>query len=348
MNAAPASRIEPVPLTALHGIGEALAGRLRQFGVHSVTDLLFVLPLRYEDRTRIQPIGALLAGQRAQVEGEVLLAEISHRGRRQLLVRIADSSGSLTLRFFYFSNSQREALQRGSRVRCHGEVRRGPIGLEMVHPEYRVLREPVEPLPQVLTPIYPITEGLTQGRLRQLVRQAFATLSQRPLPDLLPPDTLPADVSMSLLEALKFLHQPPVGTDLSTLAEGHHPAQRRLAFEELLAHQLSLQELRRQTRRELAPALHDAQGLQQRLIASLPFALTGAQQRVRTEIDADLGGERPMSRLIQGDVGSGKTAVAALAAGSPAVPTRVSRRRPAHRRRYPDSARTAPDNRRHT
>ena len=314
MNGALASRAEAVPVTALHGIGEALADRLRQFGVHSVADLLFILPLRYEDRTRIQPIGALLAGTRAQVEGEVLLAEIAHRGRRQLLVRLADSSGSLTLRFFYFSNSQRDGLQRGARLRCHGEVRRGPMGLEMVHPEYRVLREPIEPLPQVLTPIYPTTEGLTQGRLRQLVRQAFATLAQRPLPDLLPPGTLPREVSLSLVEALQFLHQPPVGTDLATLAGGHHPAPRRLAFEELLAHQLALQELRRQTRRELAPPLHDAAGLQARLIASLPFRLTGAQQRVCDEIDADLRGERPMSRLIQGDVGCGKTAVAALAA----------------------------------
>jgi len=302
------------PLTSLHGVGEALAERLRRFGVQSVPDLLFVLPLRYEDRTRLHPIGSTLAGTRALIEGEVLLAELSHRGRRQLLVRLGDSSGSITLRFFYFSNAQRAGLQRGARLRCYGEVRRGPIGLEMVHPEYRLLKNPDEPLPQTLTPIYPTTEGLTQARLRALVRQSFALLPQRPLADLLPPEIGTAAPAMTLEAALRFLHQPPVGTDLSTLATGHHPAQRRLAFEELVAHQLSLLELRKQTRRELAPVLVDGVGLQTRLEASFPFKLTGAQKRVSAEITADLASDRPMSRLIQGDVGCGKTAVAALAA----------------------------------
>ena len=171
MNPGAAAPVAVQPLTALHGVGAALAERLQRFGAQTVSDLLFVLPLRYEDRTRLQPIGALLAGTRALVEGEVLLAELSHRGRRQLLVRLGDSSGSITLRFFYFSNAQRAGLQRGTRLRCFGEVRRGSLGLEMVHPEYRLLKSAAEPLPLTLTPIYPTTEGLTQGRLRALVRQ---------------------------------------------------------------------------------------------------------------------------------------------------------------------------------
>ena len=317
-----AARNDAAPLTALHGVGAALAERLQRFGVQSIADLLFVLPLRYEDRTRLQPIGALLPGTRALVEGEVLLAELSYRGRRQLLVRVGDASGSVTLRFFYFSAAQRAGLQRGVRLRCYGEVRRGPIGTEMVHPEYRLLRDAVEPLPQTLTPIYPVTEGLTQGRIRALVRQAIAELPRRPLPDLLPaPPGASAGsagpggpAAMTLEAALRFLHEPPVGTDLASLAAGRHPAQRRLAFEELLAHQLSLMELRRQVRRELAPVLTDPLALQARLEAALPFTLTAAQRRVSEEIGRDLAGERPMSRLIQGDVGCGKTAVAALAA----------------------------------
>ena len=314
MNSGAAPPAVAQPLTALHGVGAALAERLQRFGVQTVSDLLFVLPLRYEDRTRLQPIGALLAGTRALVEGEVLLAELSHRGRRQLLVRLGDSSGSITLRFFYFSNAQRAGLQRGTRVRCFGEVRRGSLGLEMVHPEYRLLKSAAEPLPLTLTPIYPTTEGLTQGRLRALVRQAFALLPQRPLVDLLPAGADAAQPALTLEAALRFLHQPPVGTDLGTLASGHHPAQRRLAFEELVAHQLSLLELRRQTRRELALPLLDSVGLQTRLENTLPFQLTSAQHRVSAEVSADLARDQPMSRLIQGDVGCGKTAVAALAA----------------------------------
>jgi len=299
------------------GVGPALAARLARLGVHEAVDLLFVLPLRYEDRTHIVPLGALQAGVHAVVEGEVLLAEVVFRRRRQLLVRLSDGSGSLTLRFFHFSNTQRAALSRGTRLRCHGEVRRGPIGLEIVHPEYRQLqrqRADDEPLPQTLTPIYPATEGLSQGRLRALVQKAFAASNQAPLVDLLPAE-LRASMKLSELRvALEFLHQPPVGTALDTLRAGRHPAQRRLALEELLAHQLSLMALRRATKTEGAPALADAAGLEARLLTALPFRMTAAQQRVRGEIDADLTLTQPMTRLIQGDVGCGKTAVAAAAA----------------------------------
>jgi ATP-dependent DNA helicase RecG len=277
-------------------------------------DILFVLPLRYEDRTQISRIGSLQPGLAAVIEGEVLLSEIVFRRRRQLLVRMGDGSGVLTLRFFYFSRAQHEALARGTRLRCHGEVRRGPLGLEMVHPEYRRSLTPDESLPQTLTPIYPATEGMTQGRHRARVGRALAALTAQAVPDLLPPALLTRLGVPSLHEALEFVHRPPVGTQLDSLAGGRHPAQRRLAFEELLAHQLSLLELRRQLRTDQAVGLNDAAGLQAQLLAALPFGLTGAQRRVLLEVEHDLMGTMPMARLIQGDVGCGKTALAALAA----------------------------------
>jgi ATP-dependent DNA helicase RecG len=277
-------------------------------------DILFVLPARYEDRTQVTRIGALAAGDSAVIEGEVLLSEIVFRRRRQLLVRIGDGSGVLTLRFFYFSRAQQEGLARGTRLRCHGEVRRGPLGLEIVHPEYRRTEALNEPLPQTLTPIYPATEGMTQGRHRARVTRALTALAQRAIQDLLPEALLTHLGVPSLREALEFVHRPPVGTQLAELASGRHPAQRRLAFEELLAHQLSLFELRSQLRRDQAAALEDAAGLQAKLLASLPFSLTAAQRRVLLEVERDLIGTTPMARLIQGDVGCGKTAVAALAA----------------------------------
>ncbi len=273
-----------------------------------------MLPLRYEDRTRVVPIGALVPGMRAVVEGEVLLAEIVFRRRRTLLVRLADGSGSLTLRFFYFSNAQREGLARGTRLRCHGELRRGPLGLEIVHPEYRRIVGLGEALPQTMTPIYPATEGLTQGRLRAAVDRALRALDTGGVAELLPESLLGRAGLPTLRAALEFVHRPPVGTQLAELAAGRHPAQRRLAFEELLAHQLSLMELRRRLRRDQAAALTDPLGLTGRLLAALPFSLTGAQRRVLDEVESDLGVAIPMARLVQGDVGCGKTVIAAAAA----------------------------------
>ena len=292
----------------------ALAPKLARLGVEHPDDILFVLPLRYEDRTRVVPIGGLQPGMHAVVEGEVLLAEIVFRRRRTLLVRLADGSGSLTLRFFYFSNAQREGLARGTRLRCHGEVRRGPLGLELVHPEYRRIVGLGEPLPQTMTPIYPATEGLTQGRLRALVDRALRTLATSGIAELLPESLLRRAGLPTLRAALEFVHRPPVGTQLAELAAGRHPAQRRLAFEELLAHQLSLLELRRRLRRDHAAALTDAVGLTARLLAALPFRLTAAQRRVLDEVERDLGATTPMARLVQGDVGCGKTVIAAAAA----------------------------------
>ncbi len=273
-----------------------------------------MLPLRYEDRTQVQPIGALEEGRRALIEGEVLLAEVVIRRRRQLLVRIADGSGALTLRFFYFSNAQREGFGRGALVRAHGEVRRGPLGLEFVHPEYRRIARFGEPLPQTLTPIYPASEAGTQGRLRQSIERALQALKDEELPELLPAGLLRRLGLPGLHAALEFLHRPPAGTPPAVLAEGHHPAQRRLAFEELLAYQLSLLSLRRLARDEFAIPLADPVSMAARLLEQLPFRLTGAQVRVLAEVDRDLIQRTPMARLIQGDVGCGKTVIAAAAA----------------------------------
>ncbi len=304
------------PVTSLRGVGEALAERLAKLNVTTVQDLLFLLPLRYEDRTHIVPIGSVRGGERAVIEGEVLLAEVAFRGRRQLLCRIADGSGSLTLRFFHFSNAQSQALTRGTRLRCFGEIRRGPTGWEIVHPEYRrVATSEAGTTEEALTPMYPLTEGVQQGRLRQLTALALRDVAQHALTDWLPPTVL-ADAKLpSLREALEYVHRPPPDADVELLAAVRHPAQRRLAFEELLAHQLSLRLLRKQIQGDPGWAFpNKTSELVEQFIASLPFRPTGAQLRAWREIEADLFKSSPMLRLVQGDVGCGKTLVAALAA----------------------------------
>jgi len=305
---------EQRPVTALRGVGDALAARLAVLGVTTVQDLLFVLPARYEDRTRIQPIGSLLAGHRAVVEGEVQLTEVVYRGRRQMLCRIADGSGFLTLRFFYFSSAQQEGLARGMRTRCFGEVRRGPLGLEMVHPEYRRIFDDHAPLENSLTPVYPATAGVSQGRLRMLINLALRELDTAGVRDWLPASIIAPLGLPALRDALRYVHRPPVDAALDELEAGRHPAQRRLAFEELLTHQTVMRRLRESTRTDPAWALDDADGLESQFIATLPYSLTSAQQRALNEVDADLERERPMVRLVQGDVGCGKTVVAAAAA----------------------------------
>ncbi len=303
------------PVTALRGVGEALARKLRVLGVESTQDLLFLLPLRYEDRTRVVPLGELLPGQRAAVEGDVLLTEVAFRGRRQMLCRIADGSGFLTLRFFYFTAQQQTGLSRGIRIRCFGEARRGPQGLEMVHPEYRrVDSTAAKSAEDHLTPIYPATEGVTQGRLRMLVGLALEGTAAGELDDWLPAALLADSHLPSLREALAYVHRPPADAPVEQLLEWRHPAQRRLAFEELLAHQLSLKLLRQRIQSEPGRALVGDGSLKTGLLESLPFRLTAAQARVLGEIEKDLAIAKPMLRLVQGDVGCGKTLVAALAA----------------------------------
>jgi ATP-dependent DNA helicase RecG len=303
------------PVTVLRGVGDTLARKLHALGVETTEDLLFLLPLRYEDRTRVVPLGELLPGQRAAVEGDVLLTEVAFRGRRQMLCRIADGSGFLTLRFFYFTAQQQTGLSRGIRIRCFGEARRGPQGLEMVHPEYRrVDSTAAKSAEDHLTPIYPATEGVTQGRLRMLVGLALDGTAAGELDDWLPAALLADSRLPSLREALVYVHKPPADAPVEQLLEWRHPAQRRLAFEELLAHQLSLKLLRQRIQSEPGWSLVGDGSLKTGLLESLPFQLTAAQARVLGEIEKDLAIAKPMLRLVQGDVGCGKTLVAALAA----------------------------------
>ncbi|HET9862736.1 MAG TPA: ATP-dependent DNA helicase RecG, partial [Steroidobacteraceae bacterium] len=305
---------EQRPVASLRGVGPALADRLARLGVTQVQDLLFVLPSRYEDRTHVSAIGELRPGTRAVVEGEIQLTEVAYRRRRQLLCRITDGTGSLTLRFFYFSGAQQAGLARGVRIRCFGEVRRGPLGLEIVHPEYRRIGAEAAPLEQVLTPIYPTTEGVPQARLRALIELALAETARAGVRDWIPPSML-ADLELpTLMEALEMMHRPPRDMSPAELMSGRHPAQRRLAFEELLAHQLSLRLLRQTLKGDPAHPLRDGASLQRRFIDSLPFALTNAQAKTLRDVDRDLDADRPMVRLVQGDVGCGKTVVAAAAA----------------------------------
>ena len=309
--------LDSMPVTALKGVGPRNAEKLARVGVSTVQDILFHLPFRYQDRTRLLPIGALRPGDSAVVEGEIELADIRFGRRRSLLVRLADGSGALTLRFFHFSNAQKASLVRGARLRCFGEVRNGPSGPELVHPEYQLLSGEDSPaVEETLTPVYPTTEGMHQLSWRGMAERALELLERDPraLPEWLPDELLQRFRLPDLAAALRYLHHPPSDAPQAQLLEGRHPAQQRLAFEELLAHQLSLRAIRQQQRRQRAEALSPDSALQRRFLGRLPFALTWAQQRVLDEIARDMAREQPMMRLVQGDVGSGKTVVSALAA----------------------------------
>ncbi len=304
------SGIARIPVRELRGVGPRLAARLADYGVHQVEDLLFHLPLRYQDRTRVTPIAAAREGDDVVVEGEVRAADIVFGRRRSLVARIQDGSGTLTLRFFHFSAAQKNSLKPGTRLRCFGQVRRGGSGLEMFHPEYRPLEGGERPIEQALTPIYPTTDGIGQNQWRNLCGQALARLQREPPQDLMPPGEHPYD----LARALEYLHAPPPNAPQQLLREGRHPAQLRLALEELVAHNLALQRLRERQREEGAPAMPLDSARLEAFLATLPFQPTSAQQRVLAEIGADLALPVPMLRLVQGDVGSGKTLVAAGAA----------------------------------
>jgi len=307
--------VATLPITTLKGVGPKLKDKLEQrLGWRTVQDALFHLPFRYQDRTRLTPLGSLRPGQEALVSGKVELTDVVFRGRRSLLCRVSDGTGHLTLRFFHFSGAQQQNLERGRSLRIFGEVRLGAAGLEMIHPEYEVLGEAVMPQAESsLTPFYPVTEGVHQLSVRKLVTQALDQYLTR-LPELLPNELLVELKLPTLQEALLYVHRPPPKADVAELEQGRHPAQRRLVFEELLAHHLSLKHLRARLQAQQAPPLQGNGKLAQALLDALPFALTAAQQKVLHEIRADLARPHPMQRLVQGDVGSGKTIVAALAA----------------------------------
>ena len=302
-------------VTTLKSVGPALAEKLAKLGILTVSDLLFHLPLRYEDRSRVYPIGALGHGNRALIEAQVELTEVVFRGRRSLLCRVSDATGQLTLRFFYFSRSQQAQLKRGSLIRCFGEVRRGPGGLEMIHPEYRLIKADV-PIAanETLTPVYPITDGVTQGRLRALTDLALQWLALHPIAELLPAGSFAPAPELSLEDALRLAHRPSSELNVATLNGGDHTYLRRLAFEELVAQRLSLNLVRETLRTERAPVLDISGPVVTHFLEALPFELTAAQRRVVEEIAQDLARPNPALRLLQGDVGSGKTVVAAVVA----------------------------------
>ncbi len=303
-----------VPIATLKGAGPALAERLRGLGLATVEDLLFHLPIRYEDRTRITPIGAAQPLTTVQVEGEVLAADILFGRRRSLLVKIADGTGIIALRFYHFNAAQKKSFVRGVRVRAFGDVRRGSSGPEFYHPEYRLLAAAVAPpLADRLTPVYGITEGVTQQRIRALTDAALLLLRQQAPAELMPPELLMRFKLPGLRAALDFVHHPPPGTRTDTLRDGTHPAIRRLVLEELAAHHLAMLAIRDRIRRHRAPVFSINNSLTTAFKTRLPFPLTGAQQRVGAEIAQDLAQPIPMLRLVQGDVGSGKTVVAAIA-----------------------------------
>lgn len=302
------------PLTSFKGVGPRVAEKLNALGLSTAQDLLFHLPSRYQDRTRLTPLGAVRPGREALVAGCVELVDVVHRRRRALVCRITDNTSHLHLRFFHFNAAQREQLVRGRWLRCFGAVRFGPAGLEMAHPEYTLLPEGTTPQPEDhLTPVYPATAGLGQAYLRRLIGEALDRHLER-LAELLTDGVLEQLRLPSLRDALIQVHRPPPGSDVARLLAGEAPAQQRLAFEELLAYYLSLKRARGRTKAEPAPALAVSGALVHQLLARLPFRLTGAQQRVFDEIKHDLARTHPMQRLVQGDVGSGKTVVAACAA----------------------------------
>ena len=307
--------LDQIAVTALHGVGPRLAEKLAALDIYTVQDLLFHLPLRYQDRTRITPIGALQPGRDAVIEGEVRAADIVFGRRRSLVCRLQDGTGTTTLRFFHFNAAQKAQLQPGTQLRCYGEVRRGAHGLEFYHPEYQPTDNVGAIKPDTtLTPIYPTTEGLQQASWRKLCTAALALLTPDSLVDYLPPPLPLSAAAAPLSTVLRYLHQPTADAPQAQLLEGCHPFQQRLAFEELLAHQLSLLNLRAQTRQHGAPVCRGSAPLYEQFLQGLPFALTAAQQRVLAQIEQDLTQPVPMLRLLQGDVGSGKTVVAALSA----------------------------------
>jgi ATP-dependent DNA helicase RecG len=296
------------------------ADKLAKLGLTRAIDLVLHLPMRYEDETSLTPIGHLLPGGIAQTEGVVFDNEIAYRPRRQLLVKLHDDAGDeLVLRFLNFYGSQVKQMAIGARLRVRGDVRGGFFGMEMVHPAVRVVDEDT-PLPQALTPVYPSTAGVTQAYLRKAIDNA---LSRTSLPELLPEPVARAHLQPlgvpSLMDAVRTLHHPGVQSDETALIDGTHPAWVRIKFEELLAQQMSLKRAHDERRTRAAPAMPrrkqgDESALVARLLKALPFSLTRAQERVGGEIALDLTQPHPMQRLLQGDVGSGKTIVAALAA----------------------------------
>ncbi len=291
-------------------IPKATLAKLAKLGIHNRFDLVLHLPLRYEDETQLQRIAELMPGMSAQVEGEIIHSEIVYRPRRTLVCQVQDDSGVLHLRFLHFYPSQQKSLAVGKKIRALGEARMGYFGMEMVHPKCRMTGDDT-PLKQALTPVYPTTAGLPQATLSKQIQSA---LNELELPDTLPPALLDRLKLPGFADSVKLLHNPPPEIAEEALAERTHPAWMRVKFDELLAQQLSMRLHYRKRRSRIAPRLPAHGRHTQQLLQALPFRLTQAQQRVLREISLNLDQPHPMQRLLQGDVGSGKTIVAALAA----------------------------------
>ncbi|MBG5920420.1 ATP-dependent DNA helicase RecG [Providencia stuartii] len=305
--------LDTISLTTLHGVGASQSEKLSKIGLNTVQDLLLHLPLRYEDHTRLYQIRDLLPGTTATILGEVLQTKVVFGRKRMMTSLITDGTGNLTLRFFNFSAAMKNSLAEGRHVIAYGEVRRGNTGPEIIHPEYKVSQDTTNiSLQENLTPVYPTTEGVRQATLRKLIEQALALLDNGQIKELLPEEL--SRGLISLPESIRLLHTPPPNVALSELEKGQHPAQKRLILEELLAHHLSMLAIRAGNQRLYAQPMTLDGKLKKQFLAQLPFSPTNAQNRVVTEIEQDLVKDAPMMRLIQGDVGSGKTLVAALAA----------------------------------
>jgi ATP-dependent DNA helicase RecG len=300
----------------LPGVGPTLAARLAKCGIVTIQDLMFHLPSRYQDRTRITPIRDLRVNDWCVIVGYVCKIEVKYGRRMMLYCYVEDKTGLLTLRFFHFNKQQAMLLSPGSKIRAFGEVRDFANHLEMIHPEYQLLDTQENcHVEETLTPIYPTTLGLSQTRLRQLIKTALVVHQEQLMAlEWMSHEQLQEFAFQPLSSAIEQLHHPPPDASTKALEEGSHPALRRLVFDELLAQRLSMQLARQQRATLLAPALCNSNGIIEQFIASLPFSLTLAQQRVFSDIQCDLSEEKPMLRLVQGDVGSGKTVIAALAA----------------------------------
>ena len=310
--------LEAMAIKELRGVGPQLSQKLSKLGINNLQDLLFHLPLRYIDRTKTTPIGSLQPLTDVVLEGQIRASDLVFGRRRSLVCKLQDNTGTTVLRFFHFSRAQQDRLIVGAKLRCYGEVRQGKYGLELYHPEYQHLDNNNPPnLEQTLTPVYPLTEGITQIRIRDLCRQALGLMDKHGIKELLPEalkQQLDGLLSFSLIDALRLIHSPPPGIELHRLATGEHPAQQRLAAEELIAHNLSLLKMRDKVQSLPAPSLTTNKQALSHFLDQLPFELTSAQQKVSQEIAADINKPYPMLRLVQGDVGSGKTVVAAMAA----------------------------------
>ena len=304
-----------LPVSSLAGIGAQSALRLEKLGIFKVEDLLFHLPLRYQDRSKITPINQLIPGSSALITGTVDYIDTIQRGRSSLICKISDDTGSLNLRFFHFSVQQTQQLKPGTLIGCFGEIRYGYNGIEMAHPDYKVIQTPAQILEPSLTPIYPLTEGLSQSSIRKAIKQALhLAINSNDINEWLPATILQRHGFPALAEALQLLHNPPANFNLSELETGEAPGLQRLAFEELLAHHLALLAGKKTYKTWQAPVFAQNTNLQQAFISQLPFNLTAAQHRVIQEIAEDCQQAKPMLRLVQGDVGCGKTVVAAISA----------------------------------